>query len=316
MSSADSFRVAILAALGHAPDAIEPGKLHRFSVNGKRGDSAGWCKLFADTRGGVFGDFRSGFSSTWCATDQRSMTSAQRIDFARQVAQAAGKREAQQRQQWADNANRIAKLWAECVPLVPGDPVTLYLKRRGFTGVWPLPECLRLHRALPYWHGADKLGTFAAMVAPVTAPDGRMVALHRTWLHADGRKADVPSVKKLTIAAGATTGACIPLFKPTQGKLGIAEGIETALGAWCASSVPTVAAYCAGHLAAWQWPPGVQRIVIFADNDKNNAGQDSADKLRQRARAAGLYVNVVAPTEAGSDWCDVWAAHVAERGAA
>ena len=129
---------------------------------------------------------------------------------------ATAEREAQQRQQWAENAQRIAEMWAQCVPLVPGDPVTLYLKRRGFGGVWPLPEVLRLHRALPYWHGAEKLGTFPAMVAPIVAPDGRTVALHRTYLTADGRKADVPSVKKLTGAAGPLAGACIPLHKPAQ----------------------------------------------------------------------------------------------------
>ena len=61
----------------------------------------------------------------------------------------------------------------------------------------------------------------------------------------------MPSVKKLTGAAGPLAGACIPLFKPAHGCIGIAEGIETALAAWCASGVPTVAAYCAGNLAAY-----------------------------------------------------------------
>lgn len=314
MSGADNFRTAILAALGYAPDAIEPGKLHRFATSNRRGDLAGWCKEFDDQRGGVFGDFRTGRTETWCATERNKMTPAQRAAFARQVAQAAAERHADQHRTWARNAERIAALWRECVPLVPGDPVTLYLKRRGFAGVWPLPECLRYHRALPYWHDGQCIGTYAAMVTPMLTNDGRRVALHRTYLHADGRKADLPSVKKLTSAAGTLAGACIPLFKPMQGKLGIAEGIETALGAWCASSVPTVAAYSAGNLAAWQWPPGVQRIVIFADNDA--AGADAADKLRQRARAAGLAVNAIAPTEQGQDWCDVWAADAPKRGAA
>jgi phage/plasmid primase-like uncharacterized protein len=253
----------------------------------------------------VFGDFRAGLSETWCATERRGMTSAQRIAFARQVAQAAAERQAEQHRTWADNAKRIAALQAELVQPVPGDPVTLYLKRRGFAGVWPLPECLRLHRALPYWHEGKVIGTFPAMVAPIIAPDGRLVALHRTWLTRDGRKADVPTVRKLTAAAGPLAGACIPLFKPAHGCIGIADGIETALAGWCASSVPTVAAYSAGNLAAWQWPPGVQRIVVFADHDAAGAG--AADKLRQRARAAGLAVNVIKPTDPGSDWCDVWA---------
>lgn len=312
--AADKFRAAILAALGHAPELIEPGKLHRFGTSNRRGDLAGWCKLFDDQRGGTFGDFRSGITDTWCATERGAMTPAQRAAFARQVAQAAVERQAEQHRTWARNAEGIAALWRECVPLVPGDPVTLYLKRRGFAGVWPLPECLRYHRALPYWHDGERIGAFPAMVAPMMTNDGRMVALHRTYLTTDGSKAPVPTVKKLTGAAGSLAGACIPLFKPMQGKIGIAEGIETALAGWRLASMPTVAAYSAGNLAAWQWPPGVHRLAIFADNDA--AGADAADKLRQRARAAGIHATAIKPSEPGLDWADVWAAHVAERGAA
>lgn len=305
----EAFRMAILAALGNAPDAIEPGKLHRFSTNGKRGDTSGWCKGFADLRGGVFGDFRAGISETWSAADRRSMTPSQRAALARQVMQATAEREREQRAQWAVNAGCIADLRREGSPLVPGDPATLYLKRRGFGGVWPLPECLRFHPKLDYWHDGEKLGTYPAMVAPLTTNDGRMVALHRTYLTRDGRKADVPTVRKLTAASGPLAGSCISLFRPANGTLGIAEGIETALAAWLASGVPTVAAYSAGNLAAWRWPAGVRRIVIFADADE--AGRNAAEKLRQRVRAAGLSVNVMTPSEPGSDWCDVWA----QRGA-
>lgn len=54
------FRAALLASLGNAPDAIEPGRLRRFATRDRRGDSAGWCKLLADLRGGVSGCYRKG----------------------------------------------------------------------------------------------------------------------------------------------------------------------------------------------------------------------------------------------------------------
>lgn len=308
------FRTAMLTALGHAPEVIEPGRFHRFPTSDRRGDTAGWCKLFGDLGGGVFGCYRQGTSETWSAADRATMTREQRAELARQVMAATAEREAQQREQWAENARRIAQVRAQCVPLVPGDPVTLYLKRRGFGAVWPPPAALRMHRGLPYWYGGDKLGTFPAMVAPLVAPDGRTVALHRTYLTADGRKAEVPSPKKLTGAAGPLAGACIPLHMPAAGVVGIAEGIETALAAWCASGVPTVAAYCAGNLAAWHWPGGVQRLVIFADNDK--AGREAADTVRARAFSAGLRAEVLTPTDGGADWCDVWAARGADGGQA
>lgn len=306
MNPAEAFRAAILAALGHAPDAIDPGRLHRFSTNGRRGDTAGWCRLFPDGLAGVFGCHRSGISETWTARDRMAMTPAERAELARQVAQAAAEREAEQRTRWARNAARIATMWHECVPLVPGDPVALYLERRGFGGVWPLPGCLRFHPSLPYHHDGEHLGDFATMVAPLVGADGRMRALHRTYLTGDGRKADVPCVRKLTPAAGPLAGACIPLHRPQRGAIGIAEGIETALAAWCASGLPVVAAYSAGALAAWRWPPGVQRLVVFGDHDR--AGREAADTLRARAIAAGLRVQVLLPSDAGSDWADAWAA--------
>lgn len=313
-----AFRAAILAAIGNAPDVIEPGRFHRFPTRERRGDDAGWCKLFFDLRGGVFGCYRQGISEVWSATDARSLPPGERRALAQQVMAATAEREREQRRQWAAEGERIAELWGQCVPLVPGDPVTLYLKHRGIGGVWPLPDSLRLHRALPYWHEGKCIGAFPAMVAPVTSPEGRMLALHRTWLHADGRKAAVPSPKKLSRTAGPLAGACIALHRPVRGCIGIAEGIETALAAWRASAVPTVAAYCADRLATWQWPRDVQRIVIFADADK--AGREAADALRARALSAGLRAQVLIPTTEGHDWADVWVAGTAvpidARGAA
>lgn len=301
----DEFRLAILAALGHAPEAIEPGRLQRFGTCERRGDSAGWCKLFADLRGGVFGCHRQGFDETWSAADRRGMTPAQRAEMAIQVRAAMAEREAERRKAWAGNDERNRRLWAECVPVTLGDPVALYLKRRGFGEVLvSTPEVLRIYAALPYWHGGEALGMFPAMVAPIVSPDGRTLALHRTYLTVDGRKADVPSVKKLTGAAGLLGGACIPLHQPARGCIGIAEGIETALAACVASRVPTVAAYCAGNLAAWKWPASVQRLVIFADADK--AGREAADKLRARALAGQVRCEVLTPLTEGADWCDVW----------
>lgn len=305
----DNFRAAILAALGHAPELIERGRIQRFSTSGRASDKAGWCQLFEDGRAGVFGDFRSGMSSVWTAQRRELMTPAERADMARRLAQAKAQRDAQQRQQQAVNAQRNAALWAKTVPVSDGDPVALYLRRRGLAG--PVPECLHLHPGLTYWDGADggARGTWPAMVAPLVAPDGYVLALHRTYLTADGCKAPVPTVKKLTGASGPLAGACIPLHDPQQGVIGIAEGIETAQAAHLASGLPTVAAYCAGNLAAYTWPAGVKRIVVFADADP--AGAAAAQSLKARALRAGLSVAVMTPSTAGADWCDVWA----QRGA-
>jgi putative DNA primase/helicase len=301
-----NFRSAILAALGHAPEVIEPGRIQRFTTSGRASDKAGWCQLFEDGRAGVFGDFRSGLSSVWTAQRREVMTRAERADIARRLNQAKAQRDAQLRQQQADNAHRNAAVWAKTVAVTDGDPVSLYLRRRGLAG--PVPACLRLHQRLTYWDGGDR-GAWPAMVAPLMRPDGVVLTLHRTYLTSDGRKAPVPTVKKLTAAAGPLAGAYIPLHEPQHGVIAIAEGIETAQAAHLASGLPTVAAYCAANLAAYTWPPCVHRIVVFADADP--AGAAAARSLKARALRAGLSVAVMTPSTTGADWCDVWA----QRGA-
>jgi phage/plasmid primase-like uncharacterized protein len=296
-----AFRAAILAALGHAPEEIEPGRMHRFRTGPKAADRAGWCKLFTDCQAGVFGDFRAGVSETWTAIDRAQMPLAERAAQSRQVAQAAAERETEQRQQWARNAERIAALKSRSVAVTDGDPVDLYLRHR--LGLAPVPACLRYVARLDYCHDDGELAQHPAMVAPLER-DGRTLALHRTYLTRDGRKAAVPTPKKLTPAAGLLAGACIPLAAPRHGTLGIAEGIETALAASLASGVPMVAAYSAGNLAAFRWPAPLRRLSIFGDNDQ--AGRAAAEKLRARAVGAGLAVGVLIPTEPGADWCDVW----------
>ena len=300
------FRAAILAALGHAPDVIEPDRLHRFTTNGKRGDLSGWCRQFADRRAGIFGCFRLGVRDVWTDTPRQRMTPAERAALHRQVMQARAERERDQACAWRRNTDRIAFLWRQSRPVADADPVHRYLCRRLAADDFIAPACIRLHPAMPYVHDGEGVGTWPAMVALLVGSDGRVRALHRTYLTPDGRKADVPGpVKKLTPAAGLLKGASIRLHEPRAGVLGVAEGIETALAASCASGVPTVAAYSAGALAGYSWPAGVQRLVIFGDADR--PGREAADALRVRAIAARLRCEVLTPTTEGADWCDVWA---------
>lgn len=298
---------AIVAVIGHAPEYIEAGTITRFPTSGRRRDDAGWVFLFDDGQGASFGDYRTGAAGHWTAHDRRLMTPGEQAAFAAQVAKAKAERDKAQAQRWARNMPRIKALWQQGQRLVMGDPVTLYLKRRGLDGMWPLPACLRYHQALPYWEDGEVIGTYPAMLAKFRGADGRCVAIHQTYLTRDGRKADVPSPKKMSPAAGLLMGGCIPLADPYERVLGVAEGIETALCACAASGLPVVATYSAGCMGGFQWPQGVGRLVIFADNDASGTGQSAAFKLEARARAAGLAVSVLVPQNSGEDWADVYA---------
>ncbi|MFM2059475.1 MAG: hypothetical protein RLY71_3860 [Pseudomonadota bacterium] len=310
-SPLDAFLATVRAELGDAPDIgrVQPGEFIRFSTNGKRGNRDGWLKFFADGYGGCYGCKRQGISQTWRAGAARYLSPADRIALQQQRQQAQQRSAELQRQQWHEAGERNARLWEACRPLSPGDVATRYLQQRLRCTPAVLPLCLRLHPALDYWHDGARLGTFPALVASITSPAGELLALHRTYLDASGRKASLPDgapVKKLTRAAGYLMGGCIRLAEPdAAGLLGVAEGIETALAASLAGSLPVVAAYSAGALAAWQWPASVRHVVVCADNDP--AGAAAAHELGQRALSAGLRVHVATPSVPGLDWCDIWA---------
>jgi putative DNA primase/helicase len=104
------FREAMRAAGLEPPEVIEPGKLHRFSTNGKASDNAGWCKLFSDLLGGVFGDYRTGLSEKWQAKRNKPFTRAEREAFKRQCEQAKQERQAEQDRQHAEAAKHVESL--------------------------------------------------------------------------------------------------------------------------------------------------------------------------------------------------------------
>lgn len=310
-----AFRQAILETYGVAPEEIEEGRIKRFSRTGRKSDLSAWCLLFVGGQLGVFGDWRDGPDHhTWRDAPSERMPLADKVHMAWQLS--AARAEAQGRLcDKRQNASKwIAKLWKECQTVRGDDAVAAYLQRRVGLAASRVPKCIRAHDALVYFHEGQPFGAWPAMVAALQAPNGNVVALHRTWLRPDGQKADTPGpVKKLTCAAGPVSGGCIRLNWPHEGRtletIGVAEGIETALAAQAASGVSTVAAYSANNLAVWQWPPGVRRIVVFADHD--SAGLQAAQGLKRRAIAARVRCDVLIPAAQGVDWCDVWASRPA-----
>lgn len=298
-----SLHDTLRTVLGAAPERdITPGEFIRFGGRNR----PLWVRLFTDGRAAVFGDWRDGGSHTWTESG-RQMGPAERAAARAWAEQQRQQREREQRDAWAKNAAAVALQWSRARPLVPGDPVTIYLKNRLGVALWPLPAALRYVPALPYFDEAGKeVGRFPAMLAAISSPAGELLALHRSYLTRDGRKADVPGpVKKLSRTCGPLAGAGIALWSAPddRGVIGIAEGIETAMAASYGGRMPVCAAYSAGNLAAWQWPAGARHLVVWSDHDE--AGIEAAAKLRSRAQRAGLTVKTMTPAQAGTDWCDV-----------
>ena len=198
-----------------------------------------------------------------------------------------------------DKLAALRRVWSESSPIQRGDEAALYLAGRGLK-LYDLPESIRVHPALRYQDG-ETVGTYAAMLATVTAPDGRAVSLHRTYLR-EARKAPVLHPKKL-MQGLPLSGAAIRLTAVSQ-VLGIAEGIETALAASELFEVPVWSCISTSGIESFEPPVGVDHVIIFADHDENFAGQAAAYRAAHRLKLKGFEVEVVTPPTMG-DWLDV-----------
>ncbi len=298
-----------LAAAGLLVDTIEPGRLMRCRVEGdRRGRRSGAYRLFTDGRPACpWWNWKAGTAGVW-TSDGPPLSEAERHQQRQRIAQAQRERQQQQAEQWAQNLPGLIRQWNSAQPLTEHCAAGMYLARRGL----PVPTGdalpLRFAPALPYWGDGEWLGTFPAMLAAVTSPTGALVALHRTYLTEDGRKAPVPVTKKLTSTAGPMAGASIKLWPPMQRNgemvLGLAEGIETAIAASAMAGIPAWPCVSAGGLEQFEPPAGVQRIYIFGDNDRNGTGQRAAARLAQRAARMGLEARTLIPPSPGADWND------------
>lgn len=216
-----------------------------------------------------------------------------------------------------DDGEALRRMWKEAAPPVQGDPVWRYLQRRGCLPA-VMPKALRCHPSLPYWlTGGERpvrLGSFPSMLAAVQSPDGMTVAIHRTYLDHDGSKAvvrdpasnDSLPVKKLKARKeGVMPGAAIRLFPVTDGRLVVAEGIETALAVHLMTGAPVWACVSASGLASVVLPPEAGEVFVAADHDPGGTGQRAAQALVDRLKQEGRAGCVLFPSTPGLDWLDV-----------
>lgn len=201
------------------------------------------------------------------------------------------------------------KIWEESLPLTEDCAPVKYLRSRGITlplDKFPTANVMRWHPNAVYRKEDKEEGhvysRFPALISKVVK-DGKTVALHRIYVLKDGSgKADILRPKKIT--AGSQTlisGCAIPMWKPTNGKLGVCEGVETAFAVYMLFNMPVWSCISDNFMAAVEWEsvltkkdalgkPLVTELHIFEDKDVSEAGQISAAKLQDRAAEAGIMV--------------------------
>ena len=191
----------------------------------------------------------------------------------------------------------LREVASSTVRIAPGDLCDRYLTSRKL-GEITYPKALRFAPALRDGEG----GVRPAIVATVHDKDGANATLHRTFLRPDGlAKAEMERPRKL-MPGDVPDGACVRLAEWTDGPLGIAEGIETALSAGHRFELTVWAALNATLLSKWEPPAGCQEVAVFGDHDANFTGQRAAYVLANRLSARGLTVTVHIPPTLGEDW--------------
>jgi phage/plasmid primase-like uncharacterized protein len=197
-----------------------------------------------------------------------------------------------------DDAHRIAaarRLW-EATRDARGSPVVRYLAGRGIT--IPAPPSLRWAPRLRHPSGIY----LPAMVAAIVDAGGELIGVHRTYLRPDGSgKAGVERAKAML---GRAAGGGVRLAPPCE-TLIVAEGIETALAARQATTMPAWAALSTSGLVALVLPPIVRTIVILADHEVSGAGERAARTAAARWLAEGRRVRLAMPPEPATDFNDV-----------
>ena len=153
-------------------------------------------------------------------------------------------------------------------------PRSRYLEGRGLT----MPPGLLWHPSVDYRQDGEIVGSYPAMLAPVTR-NGQFLTCHVTYLQ-DGDKAPVDPCRKLLPGPG-LKGASVELY-PAGPTLGIAEGIETAIAASMMHQVPVWASLNTSLMKSWTPPEQVERVIVFGDHDRNHAGQAAAYTLAHR----------------------------------
>lgn len=219
------------------------GGVHRYHcpLTDKPGIRDAWYKACdnGDSYGGTVGHWRLNIKRNWSSRSRREFTPAERAEYARRMAAAREKEQAERQQLHAEARTKAAQKRRRSRP---ADPLHPYLQRKGVAV-----------------HAIRQQGD--SLIIPLHKSDGTLTGLQ--FIKPDGSKKFLYG-SEITGAYHAIGG------KPTDSIL-IAEGYATAATIFEATGQPTACAFNAGNLkpvalAIREKFPSIT-IVIAADAD-------------------------------------------------
>ena len=186
------------------------------------------------------------------------------------------------------------RIWREAQPL-RASPAKAYLEGRGILAA---SSALRFHPRTPLGP-KGRTRFLPAMIAAVSL-DGGPIAIHRTFLSTEAcTKAGFDKPKR---ALGGLGEAAVRLFAPVSGKLGLAEGIESAMSAYALTGIPVWATLGNERFGLVSVPESVTELHLFVDHD---AGGELAGSRGLAAYARdGRTIHIRKPSSRDTDWND------------
>lgn len=180
-----------------------------------------------------------------------------------------------------DTAESARRLFARGCD-VAGSIGETYLRARALTS--PPLHAVRFHPHAMYLDEEGERRSGPALLAAIRDVDGAITGVHRTWI----AQTDGGPVVLLRKIMGRAREHAVHLGGAGDAAL-VGEGLETVWSLRGAvDGVRLFAALSAAKLALWRWPGDVSRLFVAVDNDENDAGEDAARRLMERARAASL----------------------------
>ena len=185
------------------------------------------------------------------------------------------------------------RLWDEARSIA-GTPASAYLASRGLDAT---SAELRYHPRTP--HGPSPLTQFRPALIAAVRDDSGLVAVHRTFIAPGGhRLASLPDPR---CGLGRFGQGAVRLGGSTP-RLGLAEGIETALSATTLINVPCWATLGTERFRLVSLPRDTEELLLFLDHDE---GGRRAEALARKAFGHIRRIEVHYPDRPGDDWNDV-----------
>jgi Protein of unknown function (DUF3631)/Toprim domain len=186
----------------------------------------------------------------------------------------------------ADDAQRIAEietLWEHRQP-IENTSAEIYLSSRDLAA-----SCDSLGY-LPNLRANE-----GAMVAAVTDPSGKLVAVQLAYLQAEGLKSPIKPQRETWRGPHDWASRGVVWLSPYvgSGEITVCEGVEDGLSLVEAGAANVAAILGIGRLGKILWPWGARRLVIARDDDQPGSAADNAlyrGVIRQRGEGLMAYI--------------------------